>query len=1101
MRKNALIFSLLFLIAGKIHSQSESNTSAGGKNDRNDFSVNQSAAGSVEQTDDSNVDLYTGMLKLSLPIYDVKQSGVSVPVKLSFYSDGVKVNDTPGWTGTGWKLSAGGSIMREVRGNPDEDIKAVASNGNVYYQNYGRFHDLLAVTSDRQRFQFPLGNLTDNKMQYYINLLKNNLPIDCKYWGNNFDCGGKCHDYLLELLATNTSNMGDGQLENTVFFWDVAADTQPDIFHFTLPTGGGKFILDQDGKPTLLEGDPDIKIEPAIGPFASLTNPAWKITTPDGTVYEFPYTDAYTDKASTKFLSYLYLQIQFLKQKMTKQEFDALPDMYVKGAQQSTLQRTVTNVWYLAKIKTAKNNDDIVFKYKPQATIEEFRYDEQKLDLIKSYRNTFSQHLGIENNENCNSYHIRPSSTYAQVSYASTGLYENINSEGTMWVPVLNKLLAPKYLDEIVFNSGKLQFLPSSADRIDLPGNKVLEKINLFDNSNKLIKSFNLYYDYFTSADFVNNEISKRLKLTGMREYGNGTKSNKYAFEYYEDFSLPSKYSNKQDFWGFYNNNTANTLLPSGSRSGVTLTGADRSPDESRMKTGMLKKIIYPTGGYKKIFYEINKNLSTQLSNLELPVGGLRVNKIISGADVSVNPEITTDFAYSEGFTVNYLDYNWMRHFMNDTYFTAYYDDKIHTNFYVKRSSEPIRDFIRTKGGLVGYGSVTVSKGNGKNVKRFTNPSTNPDEYGSKIVIPFREEAHGETYSEPEHMSKDALRGLEKSIEYYDSANKLVKSVSNEYVDNPDLMTPFSITAMKVTSNLTYLYGTNYNRLPSYLQKTLLLNFYDNKAFFPYLKKRTEKNYDLGSQSFVENTKMFYKESNTHNQITRLTESSVKGLKEVKRYFPGESVFQGDAVLNDMKSKNIINTPVKMESYLGGVKLNEQLATYFKNPADLNYIFPSDIYGANFPNSFPNLNGVGPLEKLKTFHKYDDKGNVLEFSNEAGIHIVALWGYNKTLPVAKIENSTYNDIPSSLIADIQNYSNAGDQANLLIALNNLRNLAALANSMVTTYTHYPLIGERSITDPKGQTIFYEYDEFNRLKQVKDHLGNILTEKEYRFKNN
>jgi YD repeat-containing protein len=53
--------------------------------------------------------------------------------------------------------------------------------------------------------------------------------------------------------------------------------------------------------------------------------------------------------------------------------------------------------------------------------------------------------------------------------------------------------------------------------------------------------------------------------------------------------------------------------------------------------------------------------------------------------------------------------------------------------------------------------------------------------------------------------------------------------------------------------------------------------------------------------------------------------------------------------------------------------------------------------------------------------------------------------------------------------------------------------------MVTTYTYDPLIGVTSITDPKDYTVYYEYDDFNRLKQVKDADGKILSENEYNYK--
>ena len=52
--------------------------------------------------------------------------------------------------------------------------------------------------------------------------------------------------------------------------------------------------------------------------------------------------------------------------------------------------------------------------------------------------------------------------------------------------------------------------------------------------------------------------------------------------------------------------------------------------------------------------------------------------------------------------------------------------------------------------------------------------------------------------------------------------------------------------------------------------------------------------------------------------------------------------------------------------------------------------------------------------------------------------------------------------------------------------------------MVSTYTYDPLIGVTSMTDPRGQTIYYEYDEFNRLKHVKDQDGNILSKNDYHY---
>ena len=54
--------------------------------------------------------------------------------------------------------------------------------------------------------------------------------------------------------------------------------------------------------------------------------------------------------------------------------------------------------------------------------------------------------------------------------------------------------------------------------------------------------------------------------------------------------------------------------------------------------------------------------------------------------------------------------------------------------------------------------------------------------------------------------------------------------------------------------------------------------------------------------------------------------------------------------------------------------------------------------------------------------------------------------------------------------------------------------------MVTTYTYDPLVGVTSITDPKGYTTYFNYDEHGRLKQVKDTNQFLLSENFYHYKN-
>lgn len=54
------------------------------------------------------------------------------------------------------------------------------------------------------------------------------------------------------------------------------------------------------------------------------------------------------------------------------------------------------------------------------------------------------------------------------------------------------------------------------------------------------------------------------------------------------------------------------------------------------------------------------------------------------------------------------------------------------------------------------------------------------------------------------------------------------------------------------------------------------------------------------------------------------------------------------------------------------------------------------------------------------------------------------------------------------------------------------------DAQMTTYTYIPDVGISSATDPKGQTIYYEYDPFSRLMNIKDKDGNIIKHIDYHY---
>ena len=162
------------------------------------------------------------------------------------------------------------------------------------------------------------------------------------------------------------------------------------------------------------------------------------------------------------------------------------------------------------------------------------------------------------------------------------------------------------------------------------------------------------------------------------------------------------------------------------------------------------------------------------------------------------------------------------------------------------------------------------------------------------------------------------------------------------------------------------------------------------------------------------------------------------------------------------------------------------------------------------PARIETAKGSNGLETRIKFHSYYSNGNLKEVSQKDGTSTIYIWGYNGKHVVAKIDNATYkigdpNIITSSQESLINNVISAANNEYTSVDENNLRTKLELLRSgfpkaQITSYTYDPLIGVTSITDPRGRTVFYEYDEFNRLKFVKDQEGNILNENQYIYKN-
>lgn len=130
---------------------------------------------------------------------------------------------------------------------------------------------------------------------------------------------------------------------------------------------------------------------------------------------------------------------------------------------------------------------------------------------------------------------------------------------------------------------------------------------------------------------------------------------------------------------------------------------------------------------------------------------------------------------------------------------------------------------------------------------------------------------------------------------------------------------------------------------------------------------------------------------------------------------------------------------------------------------------------------------------------YSPNGNPREVISRDNLHTVYLWGYGDRYPIAEIKNATLAQVEAAVSSIFGMTSSALAQNSLPDAakLKALRKHTSLSKAQVTVFTHLPLIGVSSVTDPTGKTLYYEYDELGRLKRNYYYENNIMQESEKR----
>jgi YD repeat-containing protein len=700
-------------------------------------------------------------------------------------------------------------------------------------------------------------------------------------------------------------------------------------------------------------------------------------------------------------------------------------------------------------------------------------------------------------------------------------------------------------LDSITFNKGaSIKFLYDDTPdlnvagltwRKDLPESRILRKI-IVNNGQKNIHEFKLSQSYFETSEVINTsggaDLSQgryRLRLDSIQEL---LSKATHTFGYNNNQSLPHRFSNSIDEWGYYNGKANySTPLPACTLYGNYVSGADRSVSEEYAKANMLTEIHYPTKGYSKFEYESNEYNG-------LKAGGVRVKKI---TNISNGQQEIKKFEYKIHNTIygsghllgipvlisDYIDPGYS------------YDIKGQVNdvscSFKKRSHNSIFPLGVVDGTSVAYPEVTELIGeNGE---------------GGRILYEFTHQAdliQGQyEYPNTPVTSYDWKRGLLKSKTTYKYASsgdpyanalktsELINAYDYDYSANLNAYPPYNVNAENILKGLVFhvdYWDSQLIFCPStkcnfYIIPHFSYTSYDITTGWVKPIRTTSRQYNTGSVgNYIETITNNTFGNSKHMQVTQSTTTSSNSKPIItKTFYPDDIKLVTDlrnddltgvekTAIDSLKIEHRTAEPIQLETYSdlngngiadSGEILNTQRTNYKdwgpKTLGSGNIISPKEIQALKGEyNATTNV-----LEDRVIYHVYDDQGNPLEVSKADGVHIYYVWGYNKQHPIAKLENFTTSQasaiqtIINAAVTASNNDNSTASEDELRTALNNIRNNASTA--MVTTFTYDPLIGVTSIADPKGNTMYYYYDAANRLKYIKDSNGKVLSKNEYHYK--
>ncbi|HSC38858.1 MAG TPA: hypothetical protein VLD19_13345, partial [Chitinophagaceae bacterium] len=541
-----------------------------------------------------------------------------------------------------------------------------------------------------------------------------------------------------------------------------------------------------------------------------------------------------------------------------------------------------------------------------------------------------------------------------------------------------------------------------------------------------------------------------------------------------------------------------------------------------------------------------------------LNAGGCRIKRIVEYDGLDHAHDKVRRFSYllndttSSGYLLDQPLY------MDNSYTTVIctaggYQYKAGDYTYITRHSTSLASLGRTQGSFIGYSKVTVLYGDSaENGREEFYYNTLPHDQG------------GVGYPYIPKSSNDDLRGLLQTHAIYDKNGAMLRKTGNNYnlhasVGDPNFKWIFGFKVGILRRDVWY----DINNCPlSTAPWTFRGAVYKMYQLWPVLTSTTDSLYDVARGTTIGSVSYF--DYDTTNLLLKQQKTIKSTGDTVYTYFTYPQDYAGQAVYDSMTSRHIWARGIERTSYVGTTLTYKEKRNYdfwsgnliaIKSQSDqkgssayetrqlvhgydkyenlLEQSKPNDLHNVyiwDYASQYMTANVVNADTASIAYTSFEADGSggwaIASASRDSTTAITGVKSYNlgngSLSRIGLVSGKTYiisywstngaktisGGSGSARTGRTVNgwtyYEHTTTASSSTITLSGSGSIDEVRlypqGAQMTSYTYIPLVGLSSTADANGEITYYEYDDFNRLKNVKDYQGNIIKNYRYNYTN-